>query len=344
MLKQNLQYLFVVLFSAFTSATLVAEVNADEINKDITNKESLDIEAIDKEIKAKAINDVELFDQAIQFSRQEKWAQAEPIYRKLIERNNEWPEPANNLAILLLKTNRMEEAKTMLEQAVVSSPNYRIAQNNRSQLYNFLATQAYDKALGAKVSIAVPELELIETIYQPVKVIEIEVEKIIIKKEIVEVAAAPDVVSEIIPETAPQIIPKTTPSLNPDGEAQSQIQLTQERIKQQLIAWSRAWSQGDFEYYIQIYSENFQPSDASQSYLDWKNIRRAKLKFTEGINVDIENIRVFAEPLGKYALVEFIQNYQSSTYRDRVLKQMYMRRQQGSWLILSERTIKTYNN
>jgi len=86
--------------------------------------------------------DMLLFAQAYELSVLQQWPAAESIYRDLLERNKDWPEPKNNLAILLLKTNRIDEARVMLEEAVVSTPSYRTAQKNRTQLYDFLAAQA----------------------------------------------------------------------------------------------------------------------------------------------------------------------------------------------------------
>jgi len=274
-------------------------------------------------------NDIKLFAQAVKFSSLEQWSQAEPIYRELLKRNKQWPEPGNNLAILLLKTERIDEAKQVFEQAVSSTPSYQITQDNRSQLYNYLATLAYEKALGSEQHIALPELKLIQEIYQPEKTpsqeaggeAEKEVAENIIKKEHVEKSLIP--VAEI--DSQP-IFEKDISKL----------------IKQQLLAWSSAWSQGDFENYIQTYSEKFQPSDQRKSYAEWKNIRRARLKFTKSVNIEIDQLRVFVEPEGEYALVEFIQNYHSESYNDKVLKQMYMHKQPDKWLILSERTIKKY--
>jgi len=293
----------------------------------------------------KQISDVELFAQAVEFSLQEQWGQAEAIYRDLIKRHKEWPEPANNLAVLLLKTSRIDESKVVLEQAVVSSPAFRVAQKNRSQLYNYLATQAYDRALGAAQSAALPELELITKIYQPVKVIEVEVEKIVIQKAPVESAVVMNTANKANSNTNSN----TTTDININESVKTDIKVQtidrddiSERIKQQLNTWSHAWSQGDFENYIQIYSKRFLPSDSHKSYEQWKAIRHAKLKFTEGVNIEIEQLRVFIEPSGKYALVEFIQKYNSDSYSDKVLKQMYTGLEQENWLILSERTIKIY--
>ena len=130
-------------------------------------------------------------------------------------------------------------------------------------------------------------------------------------------------------------------------EAESESQKTDQKninthINQQLTVWSKAWSSGDFKSYIQFYSDSFMPSDARKSYAEWKNIRRARLRFTKGVNIQIEKVRVFVEANGEYVLVEFMQNYRSDSYSDSVLKQVYMQKQQNNWLILSERTIKKY--
>ena len=292
-------YVFIFLSIALLSTVAIADVNENQFKK----------------------SDEKLFAQAVSFSSQKQWSQAEPIYRDLLKRNKQWPELGNNLAVLLLNTNRIDEAKELLEQAVSSSPSYRITQQNRSQLYNYLAKQAYDKALGLESDIALPELEFIDSIYQTVQVVEKEVEKIVVKEVIVEKIKAPEVQAEL------------QPALENDAD---------KRIKEQLNDWSRAWSQGNFEFYIQLYSNDFLPSDNLKTYQEWKNIRRARLKFTKGVSVEIDQIRVFVEPEGEYALVEFMQNYRSNSYSDQVLKQMYMRNQHNNWLILSERTIKKY--
>ncbi|RDH84840.1 MAG: hypothetical protein DIZ80_05085 [endosymbiont of Galathealinum brachiosum] len=283
--------------------------------------------AVANDTEIQTINsDKKLFEKAVSLYSQQQWVQAETIYRDLLKRNQQWPEPGNNLAILLLKTGRIDEAKKILEQAVSGSPGYRVTQNNRSQLYNYLATQAYDKALGSEQRIDMPELELIQEIYQPViiveKIIEKPVERIIVKEVIVE-------------KTQPEIQIESAPQQTEQGSINN-------HIKRQLSVWSQAWSMGDFKSYIQSYSNDFLPSDARKSYAEWKNIRRARLKFTKGVNIQIEKLRVFIEPNDEYVLVEFMQNYRSETYSDRVLKQMYMHKLQDNWLILSERTIKKY--
>lgn len=274
-------------------------------------------------------SDKQLFSRAVELSSQAQWVEVESIYRDLLERNSDWPEPKNNLAILLLKTNRLDEAKQMLEQAVVSSPSYRIAQHNRTQLYNFLATQAYDKALGTQQTAVMPDMELIQEIYHPVKIIE----KIIEKK--VEVLVEQPLSTHSENQQAIIHKDKNSQDIATGDDVESVI-------KQQLVNWSDAWTEGDFEQYIQNYSQQFVPSDTRKSLIEWKNIRRGRLRYSKGVNVNIEQLRVFRAGQGQFALVEFVQHYQSASYADKVLKQMYMEKQQNQWLILSERIIKTY--
>ena len=258
-----------------------------------------------------------LFAQALELSVAKQWLAAEPIYRDLVKRNKEWPEPKNNLAILLLKTNRLEEAKSMLEEAVSSSPSYRIAQKNRTQLYDFLDVQAYGKALGKQHVSRLPEMDFIEQIYQPVKTLE----KIVEKKV------------EVIVEK--KVFVKSTPIQNT-----SNTEVVSD-IREQLLNWSHAWSQGDYDYYVQSYADNFVPADERKSFSEWKKTRKAKLKRGVSIQVTVDHLRVFLEGSSNYALVEFIQYYTSPIYSDSVIKQLYMQKDQNNWKILSERVIKT---
>jgi len=258
-----------------------------------------------------------LFAQAHELSLQQQWAEAESIYRDLLERNKEWPEPKNNLAIVLFKTNRIDEARLMLEEAVVSSPSYRMAQKNRTQLYEFLAAQAYGKALGSEQTSELPEMDFIEHIYQPIKVVEKVVEK---EVEVV-------VEKKVFIESKPI-------------QKESNVAVISS-IKEQLLNWSRAWSQGDFEHYIQSYSDRFVPIDESLTLSKWKKGRKAKLGRGVSVQVTFDDLKIFIDDSTNTAMVEFVQYYTSPTYSDSVLKQLYMQKGQDNWQILSERVIKT---
>jgi tetratricopeptide (TPR) repeat protein len=277
--------------------------------------------------------DEALFAKAVSLSEKQQWAEAESIYRELLKSRPQWPEPKNNLAIVLLKTGRLEQAKQMLEQAVVSSPSYRVAQANRSQLYNYLATQAYHKALGEHSELEMPTLDLIGQIHQNVKLVEKPVQ-VIVEKRI-------EVPVEVVVEKPVIDRREFTRTEEVDVSAERN-RLIKQQIQQQLTRWSQAWSAGDYETYIQTYASEFDPGDPTTTLAEWKNIRHAKLKYARDTRVTLDKLRVFVEASAQYALVEFVQAYRSASYSDTVLKQLYMTKNDNNWRILSERVIKTY--
>lgn len=60
----------------------------------------------------------------------------------------ELPEPHNNLAALLARANRHEEALLSLQAAIQARPDYALALENIGDLYLALAARAYGKALN----------------------------------------------------------------------------------------------------------------------------------------------------------------------------------------------------
>ena len=261
--------------------------------------------------------DQQLFKQALAFSRAKQWKEAESIYRDLLARHQDWPEPKNNLAIVLLNSGRIDEARQTFEQAVSALPEFRISHQNRSKLFDYMASQAYDKALGLEQPRLLPDMQWIESLHPRFqvleKIVQVEVEK---------------------PVKAEPLLQQT--------EAQEQGKLSLERIENQLQQWVSAWSDGDSEAYLKHYSEKFQPDVEGKNFAQWKYSRRVRLSVARGVDVSIDKLKLFITPEGEQALVEFDQDYRSSTYSDRVLKQLYLQKQQNNWLIVAERVIKTY--
>lgn len=305
---------------------------ADSVKQDTPKQDAL-VQTVSTSALVESSADEALFAKAVSLSEQQQWAEAESIYRELLKSHPQWPEPKNNLAIVLLKTGRLEQAKQMLEQAVVSSPSYRVAQANRSQLYNYLATQAYHKALGEPAELEPPALDLIGQIHQNIKLVEKPVEVIVEKR--VEVPVEVIVEKPVIDRS--EFV--QTEQVDVSAERDQQIR---QQIQQQLTRWSQAWSAGDYEAYIQAYASEFDPGDPGTTLAEWKNTRHAKLKYARDTRVTLDSLRVFVEASAQYALVEFVQAYRSASYSDTVLKQLYMTKSDNNWRILSERVIKTY--
>jgi len=110
------------------------------------------------------------FERGVWLLNQQQWQAAVSVFNQLLDENPQWVEAQNNLAVALLKSGDIDAAREALEQAVVALPNFKIAQQNRQRLYDYLAANAYDQALGKNSKRALPDLSLLT--WQPEKIVE----------------------------------------------------------------------------------------------------------------------------------------------------------------------------
>jgi tetratricopeptide (TPR) repeat protein len=260
-------------------------------------------------------DDRSLFDHAVQLSQQGEWSEAANLFRGIADRNPAWPEPKNNLAVAMLQMGQLDKAQQALEDAVSSLPSFRTAQDNRRRLYDYLAAQAYDRALGKNAGSELPKLALLTRI------------------------DVPTVAGEQSP-TASETT--TSPAVTPVAQSTTGNAVSVS-IRQQLLGWSRAWSNANVEAYLANYSTGFKPQDATKDYTQWINIRRARLQLASNTQVTLHDIRVYVDEKNKQAIAEFVQIYRSDRYRDKVKKQLLMAYENQRWLILSERVIEQIN-
>ena len=251
-----------------------------------------------------------LFYQAVAYTDLNQWHQAQIIFQNLSIKHADWPEPKNNLAVALLKQGQLEQAQKAIDDAINSQPSFRIAQKNRNSIYEYLAVQAYDKVLGNGKKASLPQMDLLTELTMN-------------KPEAPEVKEKP---VELKPAAVVEKRPQQDGSVN--------------HIQQHLLAWSRAWSESDEKRYFSSYSTKFRPFDLRKDYTQWRNIRRVRLKNSQGVRVVLDDIDVYLSDSKQRALAEFVQNYTSSTYQDRVIKQLLLAYENGNWLILSEREIQ----
>jgi superkiller protein 3 len=72
----------------------------------------------------------ELFDQGLQSMRQQKWAEAEQAFRRVIEMGECLPQPRGNLGLALLMQKKYDEAEAAFKRALEIDPDYDLAQRN----------------------------------------------------------------------------------------------------------------------------------------------------------------------------------------------------------------------
>ncbi|HLY97145.1 MAG: tetratricopeptide repeat protein [Sideroxydans sp.] len=74
-------------------------------------------------------------------------ADAIGTFTSITEDYPELPEPYNNLAVLYAGQGQYEKAKSALEMAIRTNPNYSTAHENLGDIYAMMASQAYGRAL-----------------------------------------------------------------------------------------------------------------------------------------------------------------------------------------------------
>lgn len=97
-------------------------------------------------------------------SEQRKTDEAIAAFRALNEDMPELPEPYNNLGVLYAAQGRYEDARRVLETAVLAHPAYALAHENLGDIYARLAAAAYQRAgkLDPKAASAREKLKLVD--------------------------------------------------------------------------------------------------------------------------------------------------------------------------------------
>jgi tetratricopeptide (TPR) repeat protein len=88
------------------------------------------------------------FTQAMDLVRQEKWSEAELLFRELTETQSRIPSYWGNLGICLIMQQRYDEAKEALKQALIIDPDYSIARDNLQLLPEL---QRSKRSIGLKL-------------------------------------------------------------------------------------------------------------------------------------------------------------------------------------------------
>lgn len=250
-------------------------------------------------------NDIVLFEQAILMSAEGDWFNAEKIFRDVALRNPQWPEPKNNLAIALFKLGNLEQARKALDEAVISLPNFKVAQENRQRCYDYTSTLAYYKVVNLPEPPEPPKLELLT-----------------------EILLMPNIANLKQSST---------------GNNSSQLDDIEQQVRESVNEWSRVWSASDVDAYIAAYSTRFKPYASKDNYEQWRTARTNKLKFGKKASVRLEPVEIYLNNDRRQALVQFVQHYQSSSYQDVVTKQLQLVLDNNHWLIISERVLDKLN-
>jgi Flp pilus assembly protein TadD len=103
---------------------------------------------IDDVLSSDAKNPQARFLKGVVQSDQNETDEAIATFQGLTEDYPELPEPYNNLAVIWAQRGEYEKARTALETALLSRPDYGIAHENLGDIYARLAGLEYDRAIA----------------------------------------------------------------------------------------------------------------------------------------------------------------------------------------------------
>jgi len=235
---------------------------------------------------------------------QKKYSEAEIYFQNLSQQFPQQMSFLNNLAVAQMAQGKTKQALESLKTAAVADKHFSITEKNMNDIYAYMASQAYSKALDKKFDSKMPELVLITDLKTEIKDSDTTAEQ---------KGKAP-VISGAFAEDEASII-----SL----------------IEKQTASWAKAWMNADIKNYIASYSHKFDPT-GSLSYKDWVAQRRYRLRNSKNVNVSYNQLNIYLNAEKNSAIAEFIQQYKAGQYQDKVRKQLYWHLEGDRWLISRE--------
>lgn len=105
-------------------------------------------------------------------------------------------------------------------------------------------------------------------------------------------------------------------------------------VSTSITNWANAWSDKHVEDYLSHYSADFKPENGL-SLSAWKDLRTQRINTPARIKVTLSAVKISVN--GDSATASFIQSYESTQLKDRVRKVLTLVKQNGQWLIISEK-------
>ena len=314
-----------------------------------------------------APKDVQLrFMEGVIQAQQGQTDKAIDTFKKLTETHPELSEAYNNLGVLYAAKGKLEESRANLEKALLTHPSYAAAHRNLSDVQSQLAKQTYAKALqvDSKVKNSAPQLTLLGSM-DPVKrspvqanvaaskpltaAPELEPTKTAPAAQVValassaatvQAAAVPAVAHESVPVSpkpatpaAPSAVVANKVEPKKDDAQQKQAKADHVDVRNDVLAWAKAWSQKDMTRYLSAYSSSFAPPE-KMTRAKWENDRRVRIVSKKTISVDVNNLKI--EFVGNKAFARFQQIYESDNFKGNSHKTLEMIKQGDHWLIMRE--------
>lgn len=157
---------------------------------------------------------------------------------------------------------------------------------------------------------------------------------VIPEPSVIETEVTDSVPSPPATETVETVVMLSPPVETPDTPKTPRS--IDEILEERIIDWAMAWSSKSFDDYIAFYTSDHSPR--FETHGAWVEHRRQRIMRPGDISVEVSNIQIRARSDNR-AVIDFEQRYESSNYRDRVVKRIVMGRFDKEWKITAERVL-----
>jgi tetratricopeptide (TPR) repeat protein len=236
--------------------------------------------------------------------------------------------------VLYVEQGQLDKARSALESAIRSRPNYGTAFQNLGDVYTRMASRAYARALQIEDPEAAPKLALIRDLYEmPAPAL-----------TMVAGLTTPAAASTGKPATPPtasassSVIAAPAASVAPAASAAApaapHVSDDARAVTAAVHAWASAWSRKDMNDYVGAYVRDFKGSDTSASA--WQSNRRERIMSKRRISVEVSGLKI--DIVKDVAKVSFRQAYSADLLRVSSQKTLELEQRSGKWLIRKEST------
>ena len=289
-------------------------------------------------------------------ARRNESAQAIEIFSQLTRDEPKLLEAYNNLAVLYARQQDYDKARATLEAATRADPTFAAISGNLKATYGWLASRAYDKALGQNVAVApIPgNMVLLGKLSEtskpkpapaaPQAAWALAAAKPAAEAQVKSAAATqpPVAVAQVrepasLPKVeAPTKAASAAPAARQSVEAESRPPSNPEAdVRRALDDWSAAWERKDMKSYFAAYAADFTPAGGLRRK-DWEAERDKRIAKKKGrIVLKMERVRISIKQ--DVATVQFRQFYKRDDYSDSTHKTMVFSKRGNQWRITSEK-------
>ncbi len=333
-------FLSVLSLSVLSVSNAHASLTANDVNPLLRSGRSDEaISNINEALKTSPKDYNLIFLKAVILAGRNNVVEAQQLFKQLSAEFPDRPEPLNNLAVLLAREGRFDEARSLLDRAMLTDLKYAQIQRNIGDLNAKLASQAYEKALKKNTTTQSAQLSFLrdlagQAILAPVTLAQNTVTEPL-PNPVVKGSAAKT------PPSAPTLTEKPitaeVPAPLKDPKNETVAPARSDRLEKSVLdatqKWARAWSARDVDQYLAYYDKQFSGKEQSRSV--WEGDRRNKILGKKRIQVDVQMPKVSIS--GARATVSFSQIYRADALNIRSRKTLVWVQQGNSWVIVDER-------